>query len=228
MTADHGGRATPAPIGLFDKHIACAACESLFAHTDQVAIEFRRGVLTGSIPPVRIERSPDPKLGLIASYDVDASKLHSFAMFTLYRAFLSGRPECRQVAAPWIEEEVRQRLIDGHSTIDTGRDVVIIFVTHPLAAMAGSPVHMSSQPDFYRLILPHMNILIADEGISLPTGFQPLRLESGMPVTVWNRPLPLQGDVKFAVEAIGKAEPQVDRILAAMSRRRADSVVKSD
>lgn len=207
MSLTYGPRASYAMTGLFDDNLACLDCERLFGRADDYAIMFRRRVLALSLPTVRWGGATLP------TFEADPARLHSFAMNTLLRAHLSERWEFNAVDEPAIAKEALQALHGGQSTIESGREVVIVVTRSSLAGLLATPYprDFDGHPVFV-IQLPNMTFFVALSSAGVGPAFSPMALRPGHEVTVWRRRKPIPHELLDARDMFEALGDRVDRM----------------
>lgn len=222
MSNRFGPRMGVAHAGIFDDDLACLACERLFGVGDDYAIKFRRHALNLTIP-FKIQRlCPSQALPTVAmpTFSANPSRLHTFAMHTLFRAHLSSRWEHDQINEAFIENEVRASLASGAATIEQGRQVCIIITRGEIGGYLTAP-HFLPHPEFpkYVLQMPNMTIYIDAGSRGLGPGFELLALRPGTEVSVWRRRNPVPAELRWPAELIAELGNRPDRFFGRSGRR---------
>lgn len=201
-------RAAYARGGMFDDNIVCPSCEQRFKRADDYAIEFRKAVLELR-PPVTF---PFHEAKLPA-FEASPELLHTFAMQTWLRSFLSERAEHDQLTDSAIAKQTIECLLRGESTLSTGRQIAYEVNRSDLGQMMLAPMHAPDfSPPIYELAMPNMAIRIAAGDGGLPKGFSDIALRPGKIVVVW-RPRKMHDHrINQLNELIGPNVRQLDRM----------------
>lgn len=223
MSDRFGPRMSVAHAGIFDDNIACEECERRFGPADDYAVNFRRAVLSLSIPfsVERLHPTQDLPTIRLPTFRADPTRLHSFAMNTLFRSFLSERWEHDQITEAFIEQEVRMSLGTGDPTISSGREICIIVTMSEVGAYLATP-HLLPHPDHpkYVLQMPKMTIFVDAGTKGLGPGFSVLALRPGDHVAVWRRRKPVLEELKWPSEIMAALGDRIDSFDKVRRKRR--------
>jgi hypothetical protein len=116
MNATRAERPVRSQKGLWDDTILCEHCEERFAFLDAYAAENLQQRRMDALPVVLDGRMLSDKNGgpmALALPWVAAERIVSFALFVLWRAAASSRPECKGVSLGPFFEKIRNALDQG-------------------------------------------------------------------------------------------------------------------
>lgn len=205
-----GPRTAYAHGGIYDDAIVCDECERRFKAPDDYGIDFRKRVISLA-PPFRI--------GLHGrQFPIFAARpalLHSFAMQTWLRCYLSDRTFDQSMRNQEVFSQVRKCVLDGRSTLSTGYEVAFMFDISTLASVLLNPMlHADPEHPVYEFHLANMVILISGSNRGLPTPFTPIVLAEGDEVTVLRSKKKLNaGRIDYLVETFVANRESVERMM---------------
>lgn len=116
MNVSRAERPRRSPTGLWDATILCGACEDRLQYLDeaaeQILVDGRASALPIRTPTVSGGDALDEDLAILFP-NADGASLKLFALFVLWRAAVSSRPECASVKLGFHATRIKRMLRRG-------------------------------------------------------------------------------------------------------------------
>jgi hypothetical protein len=208
VPSDHDQFVSKTQTGAYSQ-IVCDDCEKSFQAGDDALIALLRSLPAGV--PIKDEHG---QVGAKVFQDINVGALHRGILTTLFRAHLSPHEMFKDVDLGSFEEDARQVILQGGSTLDVGFDVILRIIEGDIAAITHSPFRDQWQGvNGYRLYFPYVTAYVKVDHQPFDPLFHAYRLRADAPVVAIWRPALSPSELALVQETIGTHAPTIKRFM---------------